>query len=203
MAMTGLHRAPSTTSRDRHGGTRQNGGGRNEDPLNWCAWAHQGHRLWVGMPDSFWVYTYKVERCPFPGNHVWMSCPYAHRGERAHRRDPSRFLYATASCPEYEESKRQLQPAGSNAPPTCSRGLRCSYAHGIFETLMHPTRLRTVMCDGGTDCPCSMCFFAHCLALRRREDDEVPLVIFPATPPAAGLRPARAPRPPASVSSRS
>jgi hypothetical protein len=82
LATTGLHRAPSTTLRDGHGGMRLNSGGQNEAPLNCCAWAHQGHHLSVGMLDSFWVYTYKVERCPFPGNHVWMSCPYVHRGER-------------------------------------------------------------------------------------------------------------------------
>jgi hypothetical protein len=60
------------------------------------------------MPDSFWVYTYKVERYPFPDNHVWMSCPYAHRGELARCPYPSRFTYAVASCPEYAESKRRL-----------------------------------------------------------------------------------------------
>jgi hypothetical protein len=86
LSTIGLRRPPSTTSRDGHGGTRLNGSSRNEPPLNWCAWAHQGHRLWTGMPDSFWVYTYKVERCPFPDNHVWMSCPYAHREELARRR---------------------------------------------------------------------------------------------------------------------
>jgi hypothetical protein len=70
MVMTGL-RCPPSTSSDGHGVTRLNGAGqRNEDPLNWCSWAHQGYRLWVGMPDSFWVFKYKVERCPFLSNHV-------------------------------------------------------------------------------------------------------------------------------------
>ena len=144
-------RCPPSTSGDGHGGTR------NEDSLNWFAWAHQGHRLWVGMPDSFWVFTYKVERCPFPGNHVWMSCPYAHRGERARRRDPRSFSYVAASCPEYEESKRQLRLARSSVAPTCARGLHCGYAHSIFETWLHPTRFRTVMC------PRRICFFARAL----------------------------------------
>jgi hypothetical protein len=139
LVTTGL-RCPPSMSSDGHGGTRLNGGGqRNEDPLNWCAWAHQGHHLWVGMPDSFWVFTYKVERCPFLGNHVWMSCPYAHKGEHARRRDPRNFPYTATSCPEYEESKRQLRLAGSSVAPTCPRGLRCGYAHSIFETWLHPT----------------------------------------------------------------
>ncbi|XP_066395479.1 zinc finger CCCH domain-containing protein 2-like [Miscanthus floridulus] len=196
-------RCPPSTSGDGHGGTRPNGGGRrNEDSLNWCAWAHQGHRLWVGMPDSFWVFTYKVERCPFPGNHVWMSCPYAHRGERARRRDPRSFRYAAAPCPEYEESKRQLRLAGSSATPTCARGLHCGYAHGIFETWLHPTRFRTVMCQRGAECTRRICFFAHCLAQRRREDEEVPLVVFPVTQPPPVFVP-RAPRLAASASSSS
>jgi hypothetical protein len=69
-------------------------------------------------------------------------------------------------------------------------------------------RFRTVMCDGGTDCPHRICFFAHCLAQRRREDDEVPLMVFPAMPPPAAFV-QRAPRarsrrcPPAPAPSRS
>jgi hypothetical protein len=90
--------------------------------------------------------------------------PIHAQGELARHPDPSRFTYAILSCPEYAESKRQLQLAGSNAPPTCSRGLGCGYAHGIFETWMHPTRFRTVMCNGDADCPRRICFFAHCLA---------------------------------------
>jgi hypothetical protein len=135
------------------------------------------------MPDSFWVFTYKVERCPFPNNHVWMSCPYAHKGERARRRDPRSFPYVAVPCPKYEESKRQLRLAGSTAAPTCVHGLHCGYAHGIFETWLHPTKFRTVMCQRGAECPRRICFFAHCLAQRRREDDEVPLVVFPVTQP--------------------
>lgn len=153
----------------------------SEDPTEWCAWAHQGHRLWVAMPDSFWVYTYKVDRCPFRGNHVWTTCPYAHWGERARRRDPSRYAYAAATCPDYADSKRRNRLAGSTAPPTCARGLRCGFAHGVFETWLHPTRFRTRMCEAGAGCSRRVCFFAHCLAQRRREDDLVlPLVVFPA-----------------------
>jgi hypothetical protein len=197
LVTTGL-RCPPLTSSDGHGGTRLNGGGqRNEDPLNWCAWAHQGHRLWVGMPDSFWVFTYKVERCPFLGNHAGMSCPYAHRGERARRHDPRSFPYVASSCPEYEESKRQLRLAGSTTAPTCARGLHCGYAHRIFETWLYPTRFRTVMCQRGAECLHRICFFAHCLAQRRREDDEVPLVVFPVMqPPRPSSWPRRRSHPP-------
>lgn len=186
LATTGLRRP----ARDGHGG-----GGLNEDPVNWCAWAHQGHRLWEAMPESFWVYTYKVDKCPFRGSHVWTTCPYAHKGERARRRDPSRYAYAGVTCPEYAESMRRIRQAGSSAAPTCARGLRCGYAHGIFETWLHPTRFRTVMCERGADCPRRVCFFAHRLEQRRREDAEVPLVVFPATTPPFVPLP-RAPPPP-------
>lgn len=37
------------------------------------------------------------------------------------------------------------------------------------------------MCEAGAGCSRRVCFFAHCLAQRRREDDLVlPLVVFPA-----------------------
>ncbi|KAG0546233.1 hypothetical protein BDA96_02G429800 [Sorghum bicolor] len=210
LVTAGLRRPLSSTTAASDG-TRPNGSGRqlNEDPLHWCAWAHQGHRLWAGMPVSFWVFTYKVERCPFRrsnNDHVWMSCPYAHRGERARRRDPRTFLYSATPCPAYEESKRQLRLARSTAAPTCARGLRCGYAHGVFETWLHPSRFRTVMCQRGAECSRNICFFAHSPAQRRRrqdDDDDVPLVVFPVTTTPQPPRSAFVPRPPRLAASSS
>ncbi|XP_062189939.1 zinc finger CCCH domain-containing protein 10-like [Phragmites australis] len=146
-------------------------------------WAHQGHRLWASMSEAFWVYVYKVQRCPQPSRHDWTSCPYAHKGERARRRDPRRFSYLAVACPDYRASQQQQLLGGTGAAPTCVRGLRCRYAHGVFELWLHPGRFRTRMCEDGTRCPRRICFFAHCPAEVRSEDDVVPPVGLPPPPP--------------------
>ena len=91
------------------------GGGYLADPTTWGAWAHEGHRLWASMSEEFWVYVYKVRRCPQPCSHDWTACPYAHKGERARRRDPRRFPYVAVSCPDYR-AQSQAQLAAGYAP---------------------------------------------------------------------------------------
>jgi hypothetical protein len=44
---------------------------------------------------------------------------------------------------------------------TCKRGDACSYAHGVFECWLHPSRYRTQLCKEGAACRRSVCFFAH------------------------------------------
>ncbi|SPT16422.1 unnamed protein product [Triticum aestivum] len=155
------------------------------DPTTWGAWAHDGHRLWASMPEDFWLYEYKVRMCPQPYSHDWTACPYAHKEERARRRDPRRFNYIAISCPEYRVNARthaQLRLAGAgHPPPTCTRGLRCRFAHGVFELWLHPSRFRTRKCDAGTRCQRQICFFAHFTRELRVED---PMAAFtaPAVP---------------------
>lgn len=43
----------------------------------------------------------------------------------------------------------------------CIRGDACPYAHGIFESWLHPTRYRTQLCTDGAACRRRVCFFAH------------------------------------------
>ncbi|GJN33363.1 hypothetical protein PR202_gb21956 [Eleusine coracana subsp. coracana] len=134
------------------------------------------------MPVTFWVYVYKVHRCPSSISHDWEFCPYAHPGERVRRRDPRRFRYLGVACPDY----RDEPTAGGDAspPPSCARGRRCRYAHGHYELWLHPKRFRTRMCDAGSECPRSICFHAHSPAELRREDDPVPPFPFlPRVPP--------------------
>ncbi|KAF8760566.1 hypothetical protein HU200_010037 [Digitaria exilis] len=165
------------------------------DPTTWLAWAHHGHRLWAGMPEAFWAYVYKVHRCPQLSSHDWTSCPYAHKGERARRRDPRRFSYLAVPCPAFRESRQRQQLARTGAAPTCVHGLRCRYAHGVFELWLHPARFRTVLCEAGEGCRRRICFFAHSLAELRDEDDPRPLagmpqplpIYVPASPAAAPL----------------
>jgi len=159
-------------------------GGGADDPTTWYAWAHRGHRLWAAMADAFWVYVYKVQRCPQAGNHDWTACPYAHKGERARRRDPRSFSYLAVSCPAFRESQQQHHLARTGAAPSCVRGLRCRYAHGVFELWLHPARFRTVMCEAGLRCPRRVCFFAHFPAELRGENDPVPLHGLPPSPAA-------------------
>ncbi|XP_025806774.1 zinc finger CCCH domain-containing protein 10-like [Panicum hallii] len=165
--------------------TTPSGGVHQSDPTAWCAWAHRGHRLWAAMPAAFWLYVYKVQRCPEMSSHDWKACPYAHIGERARRRDPRRFPYLAAPCAEYLASRRQHLLARTGAAPSCARGLWCRQAHGSFELWLHPSRFRTRMCERGVGCPRSICFFAHFPAELRGggEDDPVPLVGLPPTPP--------------------
>ncbi|KAK3127978.1 hypothetical protein QOZ80_7AG0580940 [Eleusine coracana subsp. coracana] len=125
------------------------------------SWPHQGHRLWASMSEAFWVYEYKVRRCPNAGSHDWRLCPYAHPGERARRRDPRRYPYLAVPCPNHH----------NRAGTSCPRGLYCRYAHGVFELWLHPKRFRTRMCDAGTRCARRICFVAHCPAQQRRGDD--------------------------------
>ena len=105
-------------------------GGGADDPTTWYAWAHRGHRLWAAMADAFWVYVYKVQRCPQAGNHDWTACPYAHKGERARRRDPRSFSYLAVTCPAFRESQQQHHLARTGAAPSCVRAhMRTSWPH--------------------------------------------------------------------------
>lgn len=51
-------------------------------------------------------------------SHDWQSCPYAHPGERAARRDPR--TYAAEACPAIKDGQ-------------CPLGDACPYAHNLFE----------------------------------------------------------------------
>ncbi|KAM0934585.1 putative transcription factor C3H family [Dioscorea sansibarensis] len=103
-----------------------------------------GHEL-----DEFLMYVYKVRRCSRTRSHDWMVCPYAHKGEKAKRRDPRKFPYTGLACPDFRLSNE------------CPRGQNCEYAHGVFEFWLHPSRYRTRLCEAGVLCSRRICFFAH------------------------------------------
>lgn len=172
----------AATGRYRRWAAASGGAGADlRDPTTWYAWAHRGHRLWAAMPDAFWIYMYKVHRCPQLSSHDWTSCPYAHNGERARRRNPRRFSYLAVTCPSFRESQKQQQQQhlSAPAPASCVHGLQCRYAHGVFELWLHPARFRTTMCQGGLACRRRVCFFAHSPAELRAENDPVPLAGLP------------------------
>ncbi|GJM94835.1 hypothetical protein PR202_ga11514 [Eleusine coracana subsp. coracana] len=98
--------------------------------------------------DEFRMYEFKVRRCARGRSHDWTDCPFAHPGEKARRRDPRRFHYSGAACPDFRKGG-------------CKRGDGCEFAHGVFECWLHPARYRTQPCKDGTACRRRVCFFAH------------------------------------------
>ncbi|GMN41062.1 hypothetical protein TIFTF001_010288 [Ficus carica] len=98
--------------------------------------------------DEFRMYAYKIKRCQRMRSHDWTECPYAHRGEKAQRRDPRKFNYAAIVCPAFRNG-------------SCEKGDFCEFAHGVFEYWLHPTRYRTRACNSGQFCQRKVCFFAH------------------------------------------
>lgn len=82
---------------------------------------------------------YKVLLCTRRAPHEWKSCPYAHPGELVRRR-PLECGYSPVPCPSLRNGS------------TCPRGDECRFAHGCFETWLHPERYRTQMCSDGAAC---------------------------------------------------
>ena len=100
--------------------------------------------------DQFYMFTYKVMMCPKKFSHEWSACPFAHKGERATRRDPGQVSYSATSCPDFKTG-------------CCPRQDSCLFSHGVFEACLHPERYRTQLCNSGGNCKRSVCFFAHSL----------------------------------------
>ncbi|KAK8658891.1 hypothetical protein V6N13_029110 [Hibiscus sabdariffa] len=98
--------------------------------------------------DEFRMYGYKIKRCTRMYSHDWTECPYAHRGEKAQRRDPRKYPYIAVICPAHRDGG-------------CPKGNNCELAHGVFEYWLHPTKYRTLPCDAGRFCARRVCFFAH------------------------------------------
>ncbi|CAL8465661.1 g5197 [Coccomyxa elongata] len=99
--------------------------------------------------DEFMMYDVKVIPCPKTYCHEWSECPFAHRGEKAARRDLRTFHYTGVVCPDMKKNA------------SCPRGNHCPFAHSVFEYGLHPTRFRTVLCSEGVKCTRTFCFFAH------------------------------------------
>ncbi|XP_011006197.1 PREDICTED: zinc finger CCCH domain-containing protein 56-like isoform X2 [Populus euphratica] len=102
----------------------------------------------VYASDEFRMFSFKIQRCSRAYAHDWTECPFVHPGENARRRDPRKFYYSCAPCPDHRNG-------------TCRRGDLCENAHGIFESWLHPTQYKTRLCKEGTNCMRRVCFFAH------------------------------------------
>ncbi|RHN67667.1 putative transcription factor C3H family [Medicago truncatula] len=137
----------------------------------------------VYITDEFRMYKFKVKLCSWDNApHDWTECPFAHSGEIARRRDPKKYYYSCVHCHEFQNG-------------SCSKGDTCQYAHGVFESWLHPGRYRTTLCNNGTKCTREICFFAHkpeelrllkayipvllCLHLHQIQIHQVPLQWIP------------------------
>ncbi|XP_047960856.1 zinc finger CCCH domain-containing protein 29-like [Salvia hispanica] len=98
--------------------------------------------------DEFRMYTFKVKPCSRAYSHDWTECPFVHPGENARRRDPRKYHYTCVPCPEFKKGN-------------CGKGDGCEYAHGVFESWLHPAQYRTRLCKDETGCSRKVCFFAH------------------------------------------
>ncbi|XVE69435.1 hypothetical protein DITRI_Ditri09bG0152000 [Diplodiscus trichospermus] len=98
--------------------------------------------------DDFRMYTFKVKPCSRAYSHDWTECPFVHPGENARRRDPRKYPYSCVPCPEFRKG-------------ACPKGDACEYAHGVFESWLHPAQYRTRLCKDEIGCARKVCFFAH------------------------------------------
>lgn len=98
--------------------------------------------------DEFRMYNFKVQPCSRAYSHDWTECPFVHPGENARRRDPRKYSYTCVPCPEFKKG-------------SCGKGDGCEYAHGVFESWLHPAQYRTRLCKDEIGCSRKVCFFAH------------------------------------------
>ncbi|OMO50085.1 Zinc finger, CCCH-type [Corchorus capsularis] len=98
--------------------------------------------------DEFRMYTFKVKPCSRAYSHDWTECPFVHPGENARRRDPRKYPYSCVPCPEFRKG-------------ACPKNDGCEYAHGVFESWLHPAQYRTRLCKDEIGCTRKVCFFAH------------------------------------------
>ncbi|KAI4384536.1 hypothetical protein MLD38_002677 [Melastoma candidum] len=98
--------------------------------------------------DEFRMYSFKITPCSRAYSHDWTECPFVHPGENARRRDPRKYAYTCVPCPEFRKG-------------SCQKGDSCEYAHGVFESWLHPAQYRTRLCKDETGCSRRVCFFAH------------------------------------------
>lgn len=102
----------------------------------------------VYSTDEFRMYCFKIKPCSRAYTHDWTECPFAHPGENARRRDPSKYQYTCVPCPDFKKG-------------SCKKGDDCEFAHGVFESWLHPAQYRTRLCKDETGCARKVCFFAH------------------------------------------
>uniref|UniRef100_A0A2K2BU77 AtC3H23-like CCCH zinc finger domain-containing protein n=1 Tax=Populus trichocarpa TaxID=3694 RepID=A0A2K2BU77_POPTR len=97
--------------------------------------------------DEFRMYAYKIKKCTRTRSHDWTECPYAHRGEKATRRDPREYWlhpsrYRTRACNAgrfcqrkvcfFAHTPEQLRPQNKYTCPLVYRARMNGHENGIF-----------------------------------------------------------------------
>jgi hypothetical protein len=49
----------------------------------------------------------QVAKCSKCRAHDWTECPFAHPGEKARRRDPTKYSYSGSACPDFRKVRPQ------------------------------------------------------------------------------------------------
>lgn len=98
---------------------------------------------------DFYLWCFKVLPCSKRWSHEWTTCPFAHPGEKAKRRDPRTHQYDCEMCPVVVKGEQ------------CELGAACPHSHHVFESWLHPQKFRTMLCKDGDSCNREVCFFAH------------------------------------------
>jgi len=127
--------------------------------------------VWSKDP-NFMIYCYKITPCTHSIPHDWRVCPWAHPNERAARRCPRMFLYASVPC------------ANARSGRPCAKGPACEYSHNVTEYWLHPNRYCVEWCSLGLRCNRRLCFFAHSDAELRSPDASAIPTALPPPPPA-------------------
>jgi hypothetical protein len=136
--------------------------------------------VWSKDP-NFMMYCYKVTPCTHRTPHDWRICPWAHPNERAARRCPRMFVYASVPC------------ANARSGRACSKGPACEYSHNVTEYWLHPTRYRAEWCSLGLGCNRRLCFFAHSDVELQTSDWSVAPVMPPPPPMVVQTQPTQVP----------
>ncbi|KAF8058893.1 zinc finger CCCH domain-containing protein 24 [Scenedesmus sp. PABB004] len=123
---------------------------------------HQRVPQAVYQSAEFIMYAHKILPCSKRYSHEWTTCPFAHPGEKAKRRDPRTHRYDCHMCPAIVKGE------------ACELGASCPHSHHVFESWLHPMKFRTMLCKDGDDCHREVCFFAHGAEQLRMPSRDVP-----------------------------
>ena len=98
--------------------------------------------------DEFHMFSFKIMPCSRAYFHDWTECFFVHPSENARNRDARKFHYKGVSCPDFCQG-------------TCKCGDFCKYAHGVFDSWLHPAQYRIRLCKDGITCNLRAYFFVH------------------------------------------
>ena len=85
----------------------------------------------------------QVEMCARTENHDWARCPYAHQKEKARRRDPRQYKYASLPCPDTMQVRAaRMRPGRMRTRPSLLAGSKRPAASVRLPAHKRSTRRR-------------------------------------------------------------